>query len=186
MQIKNEFYVATQKETLKDIAVKTGADYDELLKFNPNYKNGVPVGAKVVLKIDFPEEQSETKKEEASKKEDNVDKNNSETTSNKTASEKNTQQSDSSFDKEKYQQDLINLNLQYSQKEKKLAESFKKSRNKSEKDFVEQKITDSSIAKHERAKQGEEFLLKKEKLGSEYNEKIQKLMQSFDKTNKKI
>lgn len=188
-EIKDKFYVAPKDETLKDVAVKTGISYAKLLIYNPHYKNGVPNGAKVVLEIVHPgqkddasQDQEETKKEE---NKNNDDKNSLKTDDQKEAVEV-TPKEEASYTKEDYQKDLAKINSEYSQKEKKLAESFKKSKGKTEEDFAKQKIHASSIAQQERARQGREFFVQRENLKSEYDEKTLKLAQKLGQLNKKI
>lgn len=187
MQNKDDFYVAPKDETLKEVAVKTGVSYAKLLKINPHYKDGVPSGAKVTLKIELPEiTNSNTEKQEASAKEDKNDKTDLQSSLKETVAEKKPQTVEASFDEEKYQQELAKISSEYSQKEKKLAESFKKSKYKTEEELVGQKIQESSIAEQERKNYGREFLSQKESLKNDYDEKTKKLAQTLGIANKKI
>lgn len=187
--MKDSYYVASMDETLKEIAVKTGVGYTRLLKYNPQYSGGVPKGAKVILFLDKIDTQ-ESENKETEKKQENI-KTEDTKTENKKTEDKNTvsqnkqqsvakEEKPSTVDIEKYEADMRELENSFSASQKKLADSLGKTRNKSEHDFVRQKIDASSIAENERDEQTREFSAKREALKSEYDEKMLKLSKTLE------
>lgn len=187
--MKDNYYVAYEDETLKEIAVKTGVGYTRLLTYNPQYSGGVPKGAKVILFLDkIGEQESENK--ETEKKQENKKTEQTKTENKKTEDKnvvsQNKQQSvlseekSSEADAEKIEADMRELESSFSASQKKLADSLKKTRNKSEHDFVRQKIDSSSIAENERNRQAREFFAQKKALEDEYNEKTLKLGKALE------
>ncbi len=192
--MKDKYYVAYKNETLKEIALKTGVGYTRLLTYNPQYSGGVPKGAKVILFLDKIDEQ-ESENKETEKKQENKKTEETKTeevkTDNKVTEDKNAvsqnkqetvlnEEKSSEADAEKIEADMRELESSFSASQKKLADSLKKTRNKSEHDFVRQKIDSSSIAENERNRQAREFFAQKKALEDEYNEKTLKLGKALE------
>ncbi len=181
--MKTDYYVAYNGESLKEIAVKTNVGYTRLLKYNPQYADGVPKGASVILSLEEPEtqtgasekkqEEEKTPQKETSQKENTVQ-----------SKQENSKKEDDSANEEKYKAELEEAKSSFTEKQKKLAESIKKSREKRESNFAAQKIDASSIAQNDREKTAREAFAQRETLNKEFNEKALKLTKALEAIKK--
>lgn len=172
----SQFYTSPGGETLRDIADKTGMDYDQLVKNNPIHKTGrIKKGTRIILSVakvlDEKADQEEAKRQESQQKQQQAEQ--------QKQQKKQEKKQDYTLALRRAEEDFhsnkASADADYQYKRQKLSQTLKKNRIGLESELAAQKIDASSIAENERSALAQTAAQEDAALARGYEEKIQKL-----------
>lgn len=168
----SQFYTSPGGETLRDIADKTGMDYDQLVKNNPIHKTGrIKKGTRIILSVakvlDEKADQEEAKRQESQQKQQQAEQQKQQKKQDYTLALRRAE--------EDFRSNKASADADYQYKRQKLSQTLKKNRIGLESELAAQKIDASSIAENERSALAQTTAQEDAALTRGYEEKIQKL-----------
>lgn len=193
--MKTQIYVSDGTMTLWQVAAKTGVEYATLKKWNPQWKDGVlPMGAKIITRLgDYStaETSGKTTATKTSASASSAAKSNNTSNAKSKAEEENKKQ----LRRQKYLDQIVAaetnfknskeaLDITYSEKRRKLAQTLRNNKIKLESNMAAQKIISSSIAENENQALQRENDAQKMQINNEQQNKLEKLQNNLEKIKK--